>query len=96
KVAYHKDGGSTHCIRFANEKDSEIENHEGVWFIGPLVGYNGFRTPELREKLMTHDFGSESVGIKDSRYKVNFDRTRDDSNDGSHNMVEGFDSGYDQ
>jgi hypothetical protein len=87
KVVYHKDGGSTHCFRFAGEGDDKIENHKGVWFFGPLVDYYGMPV-ELRKKLMSHDFGSASIGIKDDSFKSNLDKARND-------RVPGFDSGVD-
>jgi hypothetical protein len=75
---YHKDGVSTHCFRFANEKDDAIENHTGAWFRGDLISYNGFPTTELRSKLMSHDFGKASIAIKDSSFPGNIDRSRPD------------------
>ncbi|KAF4472143.1 hypothetical protein FALBO_951 [Fusarium albosuccineum] len=96
KVVYHKDGGFTHAFRFANDGDDNIENHKKVWFFGALVDYNGFPSAEVRDKLMSYDFGSASLAIKDSSFKLNLDRARDDSNDGTNNMVPGFDSGRDQ
>ncbi|KAM5341981.1 hypothetical protein ACJ41O_015012 [Fusarium nematophilum] len=94
KVVYHKDGGSTHCFRFADEGDDNIENHKGVWFFGPLVDY--YRMPiELRDKLMSYDFGSASIGIKDASFKSNLDKARDGSDDASDDRVPGFDSGVD-
>lgn len=88
KVVYHKDGVSTHCFRFANSDDDEIENHLGIWFYGDLISYNGFPSTTLRDKLMSWDFGSASIGIKDSSFKVQLDYARDD-------LVPGFDSGVD-
>ncbi|KAF4972082.1 hypothetical protein FZEAL_9676 [Fusarium zealandicum] len=96
KVVYHKDGGSTHAFRFANEADDGIENHKGVWFRGALVGWNGFPSVEIRDKLVNYDFGSASLAIKDNTFKPNLDKARDSSEDGSNNMVPGFDSGFDQ
>lgn len=37
KIVYHKDGGSTHVLRFANSGDDAIENHKGVWWSPTLV-----------------------------------------------------------
>ncbi|KAF4985435.1 hypothetical protein FGRMN_11208 [Fusarium graminum] len=95
KVVYNKDGGSTHFFRFANEGDDAIENHKGVWFLGGLVGWNGFPNVGVRDTLVNYNFGSASLAIKDDTFKPNLDKARDDSNDGSNNMVPGFDSGSD-
>ncbi|KAM0550180.1 hypothetical protein ACHAPJ_009028 [Fusarium lateritium] len=42
KVVYHKDSGSTHCWRMANEADDGIENYTGQWFLGNLVGWDNW------------------------------------------------------
>ena len=89
KIVYHKDGGSTHCFRFGNAKDDNIENAKGVWFAGPLVDYyTGFPTVELRDKLMGWNFDHASIAIKDDGFKRNMDFARNDK-------VPGFDSGLD-
>lgn len=95
KVVYHKDGGSTHCFRFANEGDDNIENHKGSWFFGALIDYyTGFPSTGVWETLMSYDFGSATLAFKDAHFKSNLDKARDPS-DGSNNMVPGFDSGAD-
>ncbi|EGS19453.1 uncharacterized protein CTHT_0049140 [Thermochaetoides thermophila DSM 1495] len=68
KMVYHKDGAGTHCFRFANAADDNIENHKGVWFRGALVSYNGFPSETLREKLFAHDFGAATISIKNSTF----------------------------
>ncbi|KAH7109740.1 necrosis inducing protein-domain-containing protein, partial [Dactylonectria estremocensis] len=94
KVVYNKDGGSTHAFRFANEEDDSIENHKGVWFFGALVDYYGMPI-DIRDKLMSYDFGSASIGISDANFKSNLDKARDGSNDNSDDRVVGFDSSID-
>ncbi|CAJ2510258.1 Uu.00g061580.m01.CDS01 [Anthostomella pinea] len=64
KVIYHRNGGSTHCFRFAREDDDRIENAKGVWFYGALVDYMG-SPGHLRETLMTWDFAK--IAINDQR-----------------------------
>lgn len=75
KLVYHKDGVSTHCWRFANADDDNIENHLGVWFRGDLVGYNGF-PGSTRDSLFAHDFGSASIAFKDGSFQGNLDNSR--------------------
>lgn len=88
KIVYHKDGGSTHAFRFANEADDGIENAKGVWFRGALVDWDGF-PGTTRDTLVGHDFGSASFALKDDSYQGQLDKARDD-------LVEGFDSGVDE
>ncbi|RYP03901.1 hypothetical protein DL764_004817 [Monosporascus ibericus] len=76
KMVYHKDGISTHCFRFANQGDDAIENHKGVWFYGALISWNGFPSTQLRDKLMSADFGSASIGIKDSSFQSQLNTSR--------------------
>lgn len=76
KMVYHKDGASTHCFRFANTADDAIENHKGVWFRGSLVSYNGFPSVEIRDKLFAHDFGSATIGFKDSTFAGHIDKAK--------------------
>lgn len=64
KIVYHKDGLSTHCFRIATAKDDPPENHKGTWQYPPLVGWNGY-PPGLRDRLVAHDFGSATFGLKD-------------------------------
>ncbi|WP_016907714.1 NPP1 family protein [Streptomyces xiaopingdaonensis] len=69
KVVYHKDGVSTHCFRAAKNDggDEPPENHKGAWQYPALVGWDGY--PEgLRDTLTAADFGSATLGIKDSTF----------------------------
>lgn len=68
KMVYHKDGGSTHCFRFADPGDDAVENHRGVWFKGALVSYNGFPTTEVRDQLFAYDFGKATIDFKDATF----------------------------
>jgi hypothetical protein len=69
KAVYHKDGASTHFFRLANGNDEPPENHYHNWRYPPLVDWNGFPTVELRDKLMTADFGSATIKIKDGSFE---------------------------
>lgn len=72
-IVYHKDGGLTHAFRFATEGDEPPENHYDTWRRSPLVSYLGFPSG-LRDTPFTHDFGSASIGIKDSSFAGNLER----------------------
>ncbi|KAK2594356.1 hypothetical protein QQS21_007916 [Conoideocrella luteorostrata] len=53
KIVYHKDGISTHCFRFAVEKDDNVENHKHVWVRGALVDWNGYPSTMLRDTMIS-------------------------------------------
>ena len=78
KVVYHKDGAGTHAFRFANANDDNIENHKGVWFRGPLVSWASGFPGNTRDVLAAHDFGSASLGIKDSSFANQLGRARNE------------------
>ncbi|KAI1074487.1 secreted protein [Whalleya microplaca] len=88
KTVYNKDGVGTHDFRFANADDDNIENHTGAWFYGALISYNGFPSTAIRDKLMSTDFGSANIAIKDASFQGQLEKARGD-------FVDGFDSGVD-
>jgi necrosis inducing protein (NPP1) len=65
KVVYHKDGLGTHFFRLANGSDDPPENHYHNWRYPPLVGWNGWPSTSLRDTLMSADFGSATIKIRD-------------------------------
>lgn len=87
KMVYHKDGFSTHCFRFGNADDENLENHKGIWFRGDLVSWNGFPS-NTRDLLSGHDFGKANFALKDSSFQTQLDRARPDGIQ--------FDSGRDE
>ena len=89
KIVYHKDGIGTHAIRFANANDDNIENHTGEWFRGPLVAWDVGFPGDTREILANHDFGSASLGIKDSSFSNQLGRARNE-------VVTDFDNDLDE
>jgi len=67
KVVYHKDGASTHVFRHAGGDESP-ENHKGEWQFPTLVGWDDF--PDgIRDKLVSADFGSASLKLKDGDFE---------------------------
>jgi hypothetical protein len=70
KVVYHKDGCcNTHYYRLANSNDEPPENHYHNWRYPPLVGWDGWPSTALRDKLMNADFGSATIKITDGRFE---------------------------
>jgi hypothetical protein len=77
KIVYHKDGGSTHAMRFANEKDDNpVENDKHTWIYSDLISFNGFPNDGLRDKLMAANFGEASMDIKDSNFAGAIDKAK--------------------
>ncbi|KAF2683596.1 putative secreted protein [Lentithecium fluviatile CBS 122367] len=66
KIVYHMDWKRTRNMRLAKSKDDDIENHTGEWFTAHLVGWTGFPSDDLREKLVNADFGSAHMQFRDS------------------------------
>ncbi|MBB5874328.1 hypothetical protein F4553_007762 [Allocatelliglobosispora scoriae] len=69
KTVYHKDGWSTHFFRLANGNDEPPENHYHNWRYPPVVGWNGWPSTQLRDRLMTANFGSATIKIKDGSFE---------------------------
>jgi hypothetical protein len=69
KVVYHKDGLSTHCFRIASATEPS-ENHYGAWQYPDLVSWDRFPAG-VRDRLVTADFGSASLAIKDGAFNHN-------------------------
>ncbi|KAL8341614.1 hypothetical protein RB598_003510 [Gaeumannomyces tritici] len=88
KVVYHKDGGSTHCWRIANDKDDAIENYTGEWFLGQLVGWDNWPNVGLRNTAM-EDFGGPRAKLRDEAFADNLKKAMDGS-------ITGFDPNVDQ
>lgn len=66
KVVYHKDGGTTHNMRFAG-KDEKAENHTKYWVQPPIVDW-WLMPAALRSKLNAHDFGHADCSVCDARF----------------------------
>ncbi|KAI1490202.1 necrosis inducing protein [Biscogniauxia mediterranea] len=73
KAVYHKDGGTRHNFRFANEDDDNIENDKGAYWC-----HNGFPSDAVRDAMMNNDRGRTSVAIEDASFPGNLDRARGD------------------
>jgi hypothetical protein len=69
KIVYHKDGGLTHAFRFADDHDSNAENHWGSWRWGAGAGLIEWdRIVDLiRALLSTKDWGSATMAIKNDK-----------------------------
>lgn len=78
KVVYHKDGITTHALRFA--KINEIaENSYGQFVTPPIISWSlmkgdGVSNSELKRKLNTFNYGSATIPLKDSNFLNNLNR----------------------
>ncbi|MGG1151499.1 NPP1 family protein [Bacillus wiedmannii] len=91
KIVYHKDSISTHAFRLANSNDEPPENYYHQWLLLPIVGWYGYPSRAIREKLMTTNFGSATIEIKDGNFEralekakppINFDPYAPELEDG--------------
>ncbi|GAB1310668.1 Necrosis inducing-domain-containing [Madurella fahalii] len=93
KMVYHKDGAGTHCIRNAKPADDGIENHTGKWFSSKVVGWEGWPSTELRDKVLDGKNWSGDGGIRPKLGDNDFAKNlRDAAGDG----VPGFDPEKDE
>lgn len=74
KIVYHKDGLSTHCFRIASQTEPP-ENHYGAWQYPDLVSWDNFPAG-IRDRLVTADYGSASLAIKDSAFADNLNKAK--------------------
>jgi hypothetical protein len=66
KVVYHKDGGSTHAMRFAGTNEPP-ENDTGKWLTPALVDWYGMPV-HLQTALNTFDFGHSNCSVCDRNF----------------------------
>lgn len=80
-VVYHKEGGSTHALRFAGGGDTHAENPTGQWVLPPLASWfemtgDGYTNDYLRNKLNTYNYGSASFKIGDAACQSEINKVR--------------------
>lgn len=64
KIVYHKDGGSTHVLRFGNPSDETIENHWGRWWLNGLVTWENMSGDgSLNNAAMRNLFNNPQSGV---------------------------------
>lgn len=72
KVVYHKDGVSSHCLRWA-QTDETAENDYGYWVTPTIASWyemigDGVTNAELRTDLNSYGYGDANVEFNDSRF----------------------------
>jgi len=89
QIVYHKEGGSTHCFRFATGEDvAGVENVTGAFHSAPLVGWWGYPSVELRDKMLNNWSGG--IGPK---FDGDFEAALRDA---AGDAVPGFDPAVDE
>ena len=66
KVVYHKNGGTTHAMRFAKENE-KAENDTKYWVKPPIVDW-WLMPAAIQSKLNTHGFGHADCSVCDARF----------------------------
>lgn len=80
KVVYHKDGATTHCVRFA--KETEFAENPYQAFVTPTIASwfeltgDGLTNEDMRGRLSSFNYGSAIFPIKDSRFFGELNKAR--------------------
>lgn len=72
KIVYHKDGGLTHALRFAQSGES-AENPYNAFVIPAVTSWytmtgDNVSNQQMRNKLNSYNYGSASIPMKDSNF----------------------------
>jgi hypothetical protein len=75
KIVYHKDGITTHALRFA-QSNEYAENPYGSFLTPTIISWyqlegDGLNNQAMRNKLNTYDYGSATIPMKDSKFLTN-------------------------
>ncbi|KAH9890783.1 necrosis inducing protein-domain-containing protein [Xylariomycetidae sp. FL2044] len=90
KIVYHKAGAGTHAFRFANGDDeNEPENDQKRWIRGALIGFDGYPSVALRDRMIQN---WADTGIKCKIESAIFAEYLEKAADGK---IDGFDYNLD-
>ena len=75
KIVYHKDGVSTHAMRFAGTGET-AENPYGQFVTPAITSWyelkgDGLSNEAMRNKLNAFDYGSATIPLRDSNFLTN-------------------------
>lgn len=75
KIVYHKDGVSTHAMRFAKSGET-AENPYGQFVTPAIVSWyevkgDGLGNEAMRNKLNAFDYGSATIPLRDNNFLTN-------------------------
>lgn len=76
KFVYHKDGLTTHAMRFAGTSDTVAENIYGYWVTPTITSWyeltgDGISNQQMRNYLNSYDYGTGTIPLKDSNFQTN-------------------------
>jgi len=83
KIVYHKDGVSTHAMRFASS--GEVAENPYGQFVTPTITSwyqlkgDGVTNEQMRIKLNSFDYGSATIPLKDSNFLTNLNKYKPSS-----------------
>ncbi|GAB3940797.1 NPP1 family protein [Kribbella albertanoniae] len=75
RAVYHKDGGSTHIMRFAGAGEQAEAWGNGGWDEPALLSWTNLRT-DLRDKLNSASWGEANFPLKDDRFPTELSRAK--------------------
>lgn len=75
KAVYHKDGASTHVMRFAMSGEQAEAWGDGGWDQPALVSWTELRS-DLRDTLNRSSWGDANFPLQDSRYPLELSRAK--------------------
>jgi Necrosis inducing protein (NPP1) len=80
KIVYHKDGVSTHAMRFAKQ-DEVAENPYGMFLMPNVTSWytlqgDGIDNPTMRARLNSFDYGSATIPVRDDNFLDNLNTSR--------------------
>ncbi|GAA3673407.1 NPP1 family protein [Lentzea roselyniae] len=78
RVVYHKDGGSTHIMRFAGADERPEAWGDGGWDMPALLSWENL-DPTLRDKLNGSSWGDANFPLQDSRWTTELSRAKPSS-----------------
>lgn len=90
KIVYHKDWKLTRNMRLAKAADDNVENSTGDWFDSHLVGWDGFPSTSIRDKMVTYNFGSAHMQFVNDEFPHFLSKSMP-----QEAADAGFDCGYD-
>ena len=75
KIVYHKDGITTHALRFAKSNEY-AENPYGSFLTPTITSWyqlygDGLNNQQMRNKLNSYNYGSATIPMKDSNFLSN-------------------------
>ncbi len=75
RAVYHKDGGSTHIMRFAGSGERPEAWGDGGWDEPALLSWTNLRS-DLRDKVNSASWGDANFPLNDGRFPTELSRAK--------------------